>query len=81
VLRTLQAMPTPTVLIAAGTDAISGGVIGGGYTGGTGLAELLPIDVWIPGAPATPFGLMHGILLALDRLPLVSATGLEGRSS
>lgn len=80
VLRTLQAMPTPTVVIAAGTDAISGGVIGGGYTGGTGLTELLPIDIWVPGAPATPFGLMHGILLALGRLPRVAPAGHEGRS-
>jgi len=69
VLRTLQAMPTPTVVIAAGVDAASGGLIGGGYTGGTGLGELLPVDVWVPGAPATPFSLLHGILLALGRLP------------
>jgi Ni,Fe-hydrogenase III small subunit/ferredoxin len=81
VLRTLQAMPGPTVLIAAGADAVSGGVIGGGYTGGTGLAELLPIDVWIPGAPATPFALMHGILLALGRLPRPAPDGHDGRSS
>ena len=67
--RTLDAMPTPTVVIAAGTDAISGGLIGGGYTGGTGIADLVPVDVWIPGAPASPFSLLHGILLALGRLP------------
>jgi Ni,Fe-hydrogenase III small subunit/ferredoxin len=67
--RTLEAMPAPTVMIAAGTDAISGGLMGGGYTGGVGIAALVPVDVFIPGAPATPFSLLHGILLALGRLP------------
>ena len=32
--RTLDAMPAPTVVIAVGTDAVSGGLIGRGYTGG-----------------------------------------------
>ena len=67
--RTLEGMPRPTVVIAVGTDAISGGLVGGGYTGGTGIGDLLPVDVWIPGSPASPFSLLHGILLALGRLP------------
>jgi Ni,Fe-hydrogenase III small subunit len=67
--RTLDAMPTPTVVIAAGTDAASGGLIGRGYTGGVGIADLVPVDVWVPGAPASPFSLLHAILLALGRLP------------
>ncbi|MBS4726853.1 ferredoxin [Mycobacterium sp. SM1] len=68
--RTLDAMPAPTVVIAVGADAVSGGVIGGGYTGGTGVSEQVPVDVWVPGAPACPFSVLHGILLALGRLPL-----------
>lgn len=67
--RTLTAMPTPLVVIAAGTDAISGGLIGGGYASGNGIDDLVDVDIWIPGAPATPFALLHGILQALDRLP------------
>ena len=66
--RTLEAMPRPTVVIAVGTDAISGGLVGGGYTGGTGIGDLVPVDVWVPGSPASPFSLLHGILLALGRL-------------
>lgn len=72
--RTLEAMPAPTVVIAVGTDAVSGGLIGGGYTGGTGISGLVPVDVWVPGAPASPFSLLHGILLALGRLPLPAST-------
>jgi Ni,Fe-hydrogenase III small subunit/ferredoxin len=67
--RTLEAMPAPTVVIAVGTDAVSGGLIGGGYTGGTGISDVVPVDVWVPGAPASPFSVLHGILLALGRVP------------
>lgn len=67
--RTREAMPDPVVVIAAGTDAISGGLVGGGYTAGTGVGDAVDVDVWVPGAPASPFSLLHAILLALDRLP------------
>jgi len=73
--RTLEAMPNPTVVIAVGTDAVSGGLIGGGYTGGDGVGDLVPVDVWIPGSPASPFSILHGILLALGRVP---ARGVGG---
>jgi len=69
--RTLEAMPRPLVVIATGADAVSGGLIGRGYTGGTGVGAILDVDVWIPGSPASPFSLLHAILLALGR---VSAT-------
>lgn len=68
--RTLEAMPNPTVVIAVGADAVSGGLIGRGYTGGEGIGDLVPVDVWVPGAPASPFSVLHGILLALGRVPL-----------
>lgn len=68
--RTLDAMPAPTVVVAVGTDAISGGLIGRGYTGGVGIGEIVPVDVWVPGAPASPFSILHGILLALGRVPM-----------
>ncbi len=68
--RTLDAMPAPTVVVAVGTDAVSGGLIGRGYTGGVGVSEIVPVDVWVPGAPASPFSVLHGILLALGRVPL-----------
>lgn len=71
--RTLDAMPAPTVVIAVGTDAISGGLIGRGYTGGVGVGETVPVDVWVPGAPASPFSILHGILLALGRVPVPEA--------
>ena len=62
-------MPEPKVVIAAGADAISGGLIGHGYAARGGIAESVPVDVYVPGSPPTPFGLLHGILLAVGLLP------------
>lgn len=68
--RTRAAMPDPVVVVAVGADAISGGLIGrGGYTSGHGIGEILDVDVWVPGAPASPFTLMHALLAAIGRLP------------
>lgn len=76
--RTREAMPDPVVVIAAGTDAISGGLMGGAYgrsdtNGDTGVGAVLDVDVWVPGSPASPFSLLHGILLALGRVPAPEA--------
>ncbi|NES17007.1 MULTISPECIES: ferredoxin [Micromonospora] len=67
--RTLDAMPRPIVVIAAGTDAISGGLFAGSYATLPGVGDTLPVDVWAPGNPASPFTLLHAILLALGRAP------------
>ncbi len=67
--RTREGMPDPVVVIAAGTDAISGGLVGRGYRGGHGIGDIVDVDVWVPGAPASPFSLLHAILLALGRIP------------
>lgn len=77
--RTYEAMPEPKLVMAAGTDAISGlgwpeppGAPGtrlrGGYTQARGVAAVLPVDVWVPGSPPSPFSLLQGILLVIGLL-------------
>jgi len=66
--RTREAMPDPVVVIAVGTDAVSGGLFRRGYATSGGVSGLLDVDVWVPGSPASPFSILHGILLALDRV-------------
>lgn len=66
--RTREAMPDPVVVIATGADAISGGLIGDGYSGSHGVGDMLDVDVWVPGSPASPFSLLHAILLALGHV-------------
>ena len=66
--HTYEVMPQPKVVIAAGTDAISGGLIGRATPRRAGSATHVPVDVFVPGSPPTPFGLLHGILLAVGLL-------------
>jgi Ni,Fe-hydrogenase III small subunit len=71
--RTRIAMPNPVVIIAVGTDAISGGLVGSTYATTGGVLDQLPVDVMIPGSPPPPFAILHGILLGLGRLPTAGA--------
>jgi Ni,Fe-hydrogenase III small subunit/ferredoxin len=73
--HTYDVMPEPKVVIAAGTDAISGGLLGAGYASAGGVGDIVPIDVFVPGSPPTPFGLLHGILTAVGLL------GADGSAS
>jgi Ni,Fe-hydrogenase III small subunit len=61
-------MPEPKLVIAAGVEAISGGLLSEGYASNGGVDSTVPVDVFVPGSPATPFALLHGILLAVGLL-------------
>lgn len=67
--RTFEAMPGPKVVVAVGTDAISGGMVGHSYASAGGIGSLLAADVVVPGSPPSPFSLLHGLLLAVGLLP------------
>ncbi|HEX5144251.1 MAG TPA: oxidoreductase [Mycobacterium sp.] len=67
--RTVEATPRPLVVIAAGTDAISGGLVFPSYAVAGGLGELVDVDVWVSGSPPSPFSLLHALLLAVGRMP------------
>jgi Ni,Fe-hydrogenase III small subunit len=67
--RTYEAMPRPVAVVAVGTDAISGGLLASGEETNSGVGGQVGVDVWVPGSPPTPFAILHGILLALGRLP------------
>lgn len=67
-LRTYEAMPDPRLVVAVGACACGGGIFGASpYVRGN-LAEVLPVDVFIPGCPPSPLALIHGLLLAIDRV-------------
>lgn len=83
--RTIEATARPYIVMAVGTDAISGGMITpvssdtslgqGPITGSAtyavlrGGSAMLPVDVWVPGSPPSPFMILSGLLLAVGRLP------------
>ncbi len=67
VRRTYEAVPEPRVVIAVGACASSGGIAGRSYASAGGVAEVLPVDVYIPGCPPRPEAIIFGILLAVGR--------------
>ena len=76
---TFEAMPEPKVVIAAGTDAISGGLVGPRYATRAGIASVVPVDVLVPGSPPSPFSLLHAFVVAMR--PLVGrGRPMTGRS-
>lgn len=66
--KTYEAMPDPRLVIAVGACACSGGIFGSSSLSRGGVAEVLPVDVFIPGCPPSPLTLIHGLLLALGRI-------------
>lgn len=65
---TYEAMPHPKVVVAVGTEAVSGGIISPSYATTGGIGDVVPVDVWLPGSPPSPFAILAALLLALDRL-------------
>jgi Ni,Fe-hydrogenase III small subunit len=68
-LKAYNAMPTPKRIIAVGACALSGGVFGPSFISGAGVADVLPVDVEIPGNPPPPLAILHGLLVAVGRKP------------
>lgn len=77
--RTWDAMPHPKLVVAVGTDACSGGMFADSYAGSRGVGAAIDVDVWVPGSPPTPFAILHGLLLALGRLPAPVAVAKGAR--
>ncbi len=64
--RTYAATPAPKWVIASGACARDGHVFKGSYAIAGGVADVLPVDLFIPGCPPSPKALLQG-LLALMR--------------
>ncbi len=64
--RTYDAMPAPKWVIASGACAACGGVFAGSYAIAGGAADVVPVDLVIPGCPPSPNALLKG-LIALMR--------------
>ena len=65
---TYDGMPDPKVVIAAGTDAVSGGLLTDSEAVTGGIAAVVPVDVWLPGSPPSPFGILNALLIAVGKL-------------
>src|SRR5436305_6951192 len=52
--RTYDAMPDPRIVVAAGGCACTGGIFGESYASLGRIANVIPVNVEIPGCPPTP---------------------------
>ena len=63
--RAYDAMPEPKLVVAVGDCGCTGGIFGESYASCGRVANVIPVDVAIPGCPPTPIQLMQGILAAI----------------
>jgi NADH-quinone oxidoreductase subunit B len=66
--RIWQQMPQPKWCISMGACASSGNGIFDNYAVVQGIDNIIPVDVYVPGCPPTPEGLMYGILQLKEKV-------------
>lgn len=66
VKRAYECTPHPKLVVAVGDCGISGGIFGESYASCGRVANVIPVDVIVPGCPPTPEALLAGILTAIS---------------
>jgi len=66
--KTYAAVPTPRVVIAVGACAISGGPYRDHQEVCNGVADVVPVDLYVPGCPPHPLTLLEALLLLQGRI-------------
>ncbi len=68
IIRIYEQVPDPKFVIAVGSCALSGCVYRGGYGSLSGIDQVLPVDMYIPGCPIRPDALIDGVVKLLGKL-------------
>ncbi|MGA9024813.1 MAG: hypothetical protein WB440_02040 [Steroidobacteraceae bacterium] len=63
--QTYAATPDPKLVVAVGDCGCSGGIFGEGYASRGRVANVIPVDVAVPGCPPSPGRILTGILTAI----------------
>src|SRR3990167_7231285 len=68
VVRLYNQMAEPKYVISMGACATAGGPFHKGYNVLKGIDRYIPVDVYIPGCPPTPEGLLEGLQKLQERI-------------
>ncbi len=66
--RTCAATPEPRLIVACGDCARDGGIYKGSYAVANGVANVVPVDAYIPGCPPTPIAIIMGLSGLIEKL-------------
>jgi Ni,Fe-hydrogenase III small subunit len=64
--RTYEATPEPKLVVATGDCGCTGGIFGESYASCGRVANVIPVDVAVPGCPPTPYAIIQGIRTAIS---------------
>ena len=81
--RTYAATPDPKLVVALGDCGCTGGIFGESYASAGRVANVIPVDVTVPGCPPSPTRILEGILAALahSRPPARNSTGNDANDT
>ena len=60
------------LVVAVGDCGCDGGIFGESYASCGRVANVIPVDVTVPGCPPPPIAILRGILQAVKRQPAVA---------
>jgi Ni,Fe-hydrogenase III small subunit len=73
--RTFDATPDPKLVVAVGDCGCTGGIFGESYASAGRVANVIPVDVAVPGCPPSPSRILAGILTAITARRAPSTSG------